>query len=62
MAFEEEAIEYFMSRALAKYRKGKKEHGRGLDEVPLEAVVDELEGEIIDLIFYYYRLKQAIKR
>lgn len=62
MTFEEEAIEYFTSRAISKYRQGKADHGQGLDEIPLERVVDELEGEIIDLIFYYYRLRQATRQ
>lgn len=58
--FEEEAIEYFMSGALAKYRKGKKEHGQGLENVPLEQVVVEFEAEAFDTWFYSYRIKLGV--
>ena len=62
MKFEDRAIQYFFKRAKKKYLKGKKEHGQGLDELPLDVIVKELEGEIIDLIFYYYRLKEASQK
>jgi hypothetical protein len=58
--FEDRAIEYFLSKAKDKYLKGKAEHGQGLDALGLPEIVKELEGEIIDMIFYYYAIKEKV--
>ena len=60
--FEDRAIDYFMSKAKDKYLKGKREHGQGLDEISLPEVVDELEGEVMDLIFYTYSIKERVEK
>lgn len=59
--FEDRAIKYVVSKAKEKYLKGKAEHGQGLDELGLTSIVNELEGEIIDMIFYFYAIKEKVE-
>ncbi len=62
MTFEQEALQHFQDIALPKYLKGKEEHGQGLDVLDLPRVVQELEGEIIDMWFYYYAIKKLVEK
>ena len=59
--FEDRAIEYILSKAKDKYLRGKAEHGQGLDELGLSTIIEELEGEVIDMIFYYYAIKEKVE-
>lgn len=60
MEFEDRAIEAFLAKAKDKYLKGKAEHGQGVDDLDMNQIVEELEGELIDLMFYYYGLKEKM--
>tara|TARA_Y100000593_G_scaffold33336_1_gene65592 strand:- start:14501 stop:14740 length:240 start_codon:yes stop_codon:yes gene_type:complete len=53
----EDALRYFCEKARAKYDKGQQEHGGYLVD---RVTMDDIEEELIDLLFYFFALKRKL--